>query len=61
LFDDLRQRLDACLMLHQHGPDEAGAIVHAFTDLGERMRTFLKEQLPKLTDPALKGEQLDDC
>lgn len=60
LFDDLRERLAACPMVNQYGVDEAGTLVHAFTDLEESMRTFLNEQLPKLTDPAFKGEQLEE-
>lgn len=60
LFDDLRQRLAACPMVNQYGSDEAGTLVHALTDLEESMRTFLNEQLPKLIDPALKGEALED-
>ena len=60
LFDDLRQRLAACTMVNQYGPDEAGALVHAFTDLEESMRVFLDEQLPKLTDPITQGEALEE-
>ena len=60
LFDDLRRRLAECPMVSQYGPEEAGTLVHAFTDLEESMRTFLTEQLPKLIDPTLKGEALED-
>jgi len=60
LFDDLRHRLAACPMVSQYGSDEAGTLVHALTDLEESLRTFLDEQLPKLIDPALKGEALED-
>lgn len=47
-------------MVNQYGPEEAGTLVHAFTDLEESMRTFLGDQLPKLIDPALKGDDLED-
>ncbi len=60
LFDDLRRRLAECPMVSQYGAEEAGTLVHAFTDLEESMRTFLSEQLPKLIDPTLKGEALED-
>ena len=60
LFDDIRRRLAECPIVSQYGPEEAGTLVHAFTDLEDSMRAFLDEQLPKLIDPALKGEQLED-
>lgn len=59
-IDDLRERLAGCPMVAQYGPDEPGTMVHAFSDLEESCRTFLNEQLPKLTDPSVQGEQLED-
>ena len=58
--DNLRERLASCKMVARLGPDEAGTLVHAFSDLEESLRVFLDEQLPKLTDPAVQGEQLED-
>lgn len=60
LLEDLRGRLAACPMVNQYGPGEAGTIVHSFTDLEASMRVFLNEQLPKVIDPDLNGEQLEN-
>jgi hypothetical protein len=60
LLDDLRGRLAECSLVSQYGPEEAGTLVHAFTDLEESMRTFLSDQLPRLIDPTLKSEALED-
>ena len=59
-IENLRQRLAACPMVAQYGPDEPGTMVHAFSDLEESCRAFLDEQLPKLTDPTVQLEQLED-
>jgi hypothetical protein len=59
-IDNLRSRLADCLAVTKFGPDEAGTLVHAFSDLEESFRRFLDEQLPKLADPAVKGEELED-
>jgi hypothetical protein len=59
-IDDLRDRLAACNVVARFGPEEAGTLVHAFSDLEESFRRFLDEQLPKLADPAVKGEELED-
>lgn len=55
---DLDDRLSACPLVQQYGPEEPGALVLAFSDLEGSMRVFLDEQLPKLVDPSVKGEEL---
>jgi hypothetical protein len=60
LIDNLRERLKNCPMIVKLGPEEADTLVHAFSDLEESLRLLLDEQLPKLADPALQGEQLED-
>lgn len=57
---ELRQRLSACPLVVRYGPDEAGTLVHAFSDLEESLRKFLDEQLPRLVDPSVRGEALED-
>ena len=59
-IDDLRERLAQCPMVTQFGQEEPGTLVHAFSDLEESFRRFLDKQLPKLADPAVKGESLED-
>jgi hypothetical protein len=57
---ELGDRLSACPMVKQYGAEEPGALVLAFSDLESSMRVFLDEQLPKLADPTVKGEALED-
>lgn len=59
-IDDLRQRLADCAIVVRFGQEEPGTLVHAFSDLEESFRRFLDEQLPKLADPSVQGEQLED-
>jgi hypothetical protein len=59
-LDNLRERLASCPVLVRFGSEEAGTLVHAFSDLEESLRVFLDEQLPKLADPSVQGEQLED-
>jgi hypothetical protein len=59
-LQNLLERLSACRAVTQYGPDEAGTLVHAFSDLEESFRRFLDEQLPKLADPAVKGRELEE-
>lgn len=59
-IEDLRQRLASCRIVAQYGQEESGTLVHAFSDLEESFRKFLDEQLPKLADPSVQGEQLED-
>jgi hypothetical protein len=47
-------------MVARLGPEEASTLAHAFLDLEESLRLFLDEQLPKLSDPSVQGEQLED-
>jgi hypothetical protein len=59
-WEEVRARLASCPALAKFSPEEAATLVHAFSDLEESMRAFLDEQLPKLADPAMKGEELED-
>ena len=59
-IDNLRNRLTNCEAVARFGPEEAGTLVHAFSELEESFRAFINEQLPKLTDPSVRGEQLED-
>ena len=59
-IDDLRQRLAECPLVARYGRDEPGTLVHALSDLEESFRKFLDEQLPKLVDPSVRGEKLED-
>lgn len=59
-MDSLRERLASCPMITKLGPEDASTLVHAFSDLEESLRLFLDKQLPKLVDPAVKGEELED-
>jgi len=60
LIDNLRERLKSCPLIAKLGPEEADTLVHAFLDLEESLRLFLDEQLPKLADPVVQGEHLED-
>lgn len=57
---DLIERLGSAPVIARYGQAEAATLSHAFTDLEVSMRRFLHEQLPKLADPSLRGERLDD-
>jgi len=57
---ELTQRLRACALVTRYGPSEPDTLVHAFSDIEESFRKFLDEQLPKLTDPSVQGEALED-
>jgi hypothetical protein len=59
-MDNLRERLGNCPMIAKLGSEEAATLVHAFSDLEESIRLFFDEQLPKLVDPSVQGEQLED-
>lgn len=59
-MDELLERLAHCPGLKQYGDEEPATLVHAFSDLEESMRKFLDEQLPKLADPSIQGERLED-
>lgn len=59
-IENLRQRLARCRLVAQYGEEESGTLVHAFSDLEESFRKFLDEQLPKLADPSVQGEQLEE-
>jgi hypothetical protein len=57
---DLPERLGNCEMIAQFGPDEAGKLVHAFSDLEDSFRTVLYKQFPRLADPSVRAEQLEN-
>ena len=59
-IENLRQRLARCPVVARYGAEESGTLVHALWDLEESFRKFLDEQLPKLADPSVQGEQLED-
>ena len=44
----------------RYGPEEPETLAHAFSDIEESLRKFLDQQLPKLADSSLQGEQLED-
>jgi hypothetical protein len=56
---ELGDRLAGCPMVAQYGAEEPGALLLAFSDLEGSFRVFLDEQLPKLADPTVQGEQLE--
>lgn len=57
---ELTKRLTDCPSLTRYGPDEPETLVHAFSDLEQSMHEFLDVQLPKLLDPAVRGQALED-
>jgi hypothetical protein len=57
---ELGDRLAGCPMVAQYGAEEPGALLLAVSDLEGSFRVFLDEQLPKLADPTVQGEQLED-
>ncbi len=59
-MDRLRERLRNCEMIAQFGPDEARRLVCAFSDLEKSFRTVLNEQMPRLVDLSVQGEQLEN-
>jgi hypothetical protein len=59
-FKGLVDRLATCPVIARYGSEEPETLAHAFSDIEESLRKFLDEQLPKLADSSLKGEQLED-
>lgn len=57
---DLIERLSACPLIARYGQDEAGTLAKAFVDFEEAFRKFLEEYLPKLANPSVKGDELED-
>ncbi len=57
---ELGRRLGNCPMVMRFGDDEPETLAIALSDIEGSMRAFLKEQLPKLADPTITGEQLED-
>jgi hypothetical protein len=61
-MESLAQRLAASPALKRFpNPTEEGqSIAYSLSDLEGSMRVFLDEQLPKLADPSVQGEALED-
>lgn len=57
---ELGDRLAACPMGAQYGVEEAGALLLALSDLEGALGVFLDKQLPKLADPTVQGEALEE-
>lgn len=57
---DLIERLGSAPVIARYGQAEAATLAHAFSDIETSLRKFLHEQLPKLADPSLQGEGLED-
>lgn len=56
----LRKRLSDCPSVTRYGPDEPETLAHALSDIERPMREFLDVWLPKLADPTVKGQALED-
>jgi hypothetical protein len=61
-MDSLAQRLAESPVLSRfpNPKAEAESLAYSLSDLEGSMRVFIDEQLPKLADPNLKGEELED-
>jgi hypothetical protein len=59
-FTSLVHRLSTSSVIARYGQEEAETLAHAFSDLEQSLRKFLDEQLPKLADPSLQGQVLED-
>ncbi len=59
-FNSLVDRLGTSSVITRYGREEAETLAHAFSDLEQSLRKFLDEQLPKLADPSLQGQVLED-
>jgi hypothetical protein len=62
VMESLAQRLAAspALARFSNPTEEGQSLAYSLSDLEGSMRVFLDEQLPKLTDPSVQGEQLED-
>lgn len=58
-FRNLVQRLSTAPVIAR-GQEEPETLAHAFSDLEISLRKFLHEQLPRLADPSMQGEPLED-
>jgi len=48
-------------MVNQYGAEEAPTLAIAFADIEQSMVTFLNEQLTRIMDPSVRGEELEDA
>jgi hypothetical protein len=58
-FRNLVQRLSTAPVIAR-SQEEPETLAHAFSDLEVSLRKFLYEQLPRLADPSMQGEVLED-
>ena len=56
----LEKRLERCSAVSRYGKEEAMSLAYNLAELEEAMRAFLREQLPKLVDPNVEGQELGD-
>jgi hypothetical protein len=56
----LEKRLERCPAVARYGKDEAMSLAYNLAELEQSMQTLLREQLPKLVDPKVEGEELAD-
>jgi hypothetical protein len=56
----LEKRLERCPAVARYGKDEAMSLAYNLAELEQSMQSFLREQLPKLLDPSVEGEDLGD-
>lgn len=61
-MESLAQRLanSPALARFSNPTEEGQSLAYSLSDLEGSMRVFLDEQLPKLADPAVQGEELED-
>ncbi len=59
-FQNLADRLHTAPVIGRYGPEEVNTLAHAFSDIEESLRRFLDEQLPKLADASVQGDELED-
>lgn len=62
VMESVAQRIAAspALIRFRDPSEEAQSIAYSLSDLEDSFRVFLDEQLPKLVDPSVRGEQLED-
>lgn len=59
-FRSLVDRLGTAPLIARYGEEEPETLAHAFSDIEVSLRKFLEEQLPKLADPSMQGQSLED-
>ena len=56
----LQKRLERCPAVARYGKEEAMSLAYNLAELEGSMRAFLREQVPKLVDPNVEGQELAD-